>query len=112
MKKREKPSGNRPATYVAESPIHGKGLFADRPFLAGQTVIKIEYKPTRSLRSPYIAHVEHKGKKIRILMTNDAKYVNHDENPNVAWSDDDEFVAIRSIAKGDEITWDYGEDWI
>jgi len=81
-------------------------------FLAGEVVISIEHRPTRGLKSPYIARVQQGRSKKRILMTNDAKYVNHSRQPNVTWSDDDNFVAIRSIAKGDEILWNYGKEWV
>lgn len=39
-----------------------------------------------------------------------AWYLNHSCNPNVGFNNQDDFVAIRNIKKGEELCWDYGYD--
>lgn len=39
-----------------------------------------------------------------------AWYINHSCNPNVGFDNDFNFVAIRTIGLGEELTWDYGFD--
>lgn len=37
-------------------------------------------------------------------------HMNHSCNPNIGFDDKDNFVAMRTIKKGEELTWDYGFD--
>jgi hypothetical protein len=39
-----------------------------------------------------------------------AWHMNHTCNPNVGFNDKDDFVAMRKIKKGEELSWDYGYD--
>src|SRR3989338_2964153 len=39
-----------------------------------------------------------------------AWYMNHSCNPNIGFNDSYDFVAIRNIDEGEELSWDYGYD--
>lgn len=39
-----------------------------------------------------------------------AWHMNHSCNPNVGFNAHDDFVAMRNVKKGEELTWDYGFD--
>ena len=39
-----------------------------------------------------------------------AWYMNHSCNPNVAFNNKYDFIALRKIKKGEELVWDYGYD--
>ncbi|HET7845657.1 MAG TPA: SET domain-containing protein-lysine N-methyltransferase [Xanthomonadales bacterium] len=111
---------------VRQSPIHGRGVFANRAFRAGERII--EY---RGARIPRSEAVERETPGHTFLFTvnehwvidgaergNSARWINHGCEPNCAASvhvdiDGDErrdrvFIeALRSIRRGEELTFDY-----
>lgn len=91
---------------VADSPIHGRGLFATRKISKGSI---IGYCRTRKTLSPgdYTLWLD-KGP---VDVTCRLKYINHHHKPNVAYYDDLSVVALKTIKPGDELLHDYGEDW-
>ena len=101
---------------VGASSVEGLGLFAARPFCAGQRIRQInvvrEVTPTSPLRKELgerADHCDYPNGKIVLLGTPD-RHINHSCDPNayVLYEVDRSFlVARRDIAVGQEITCDY-----
>jgi uncharacterized protein len=101
---------------VRASPIEGLGLFAARPFPAGQRIRQInvlrEVTPASPLREELgerADHCDYPNGKIVLLGYPD-RHVNHSCDPNayVLYEGDRSFLmARRDIAAGEEITVDY-----
>ena len=111
-------------TKIRESPIHGIGLFADEPIKKGTTIWKFapgfdldfSEKDLKNLSGPskeqflkYIYMTKNKG---MILCFDDARFLNHSENPNCEDIDPDDFeegftIAKKDIKTGEELTVNY-----
>ncbi len=101
---------------IRTSSIEGFGVFAVRPFSAGQRIRQInvvrEVTPNSPLREELgerADHCDYPNGKIVLLGTPD-RHVNHSCDPNayVLYKGDRSFlVARRDIAAGQEITCDY-----
>lgn len=98
---------------VKKSPISGRGVFARRKFLAGETVLhwrpKARLSPAEVALLPaaerhYVVKVE---ETVFLLMNQPERYVNHSCRANTAVRDGCD-VAVREIPPGEEITSDYG----
>ena len=112
------------AVSVRKSAIHGRGLFADAPVAAGARIIEyagqkislaegvrrdayynsIGYTLLIKLQTHYID---------ALIGGNEAIYINHSTQPNAEAVEVRGRVyieALRDIAAGDEITFDYGFD--
>ena len=94
--------------YVADSSIHGKGLFAARNISAGEYIGHYESRIVEH-NDTYVLWVEsddgedwvgHDGQ-------NEMRYLNHDPAPN-AEMDALDCYAVSDIPKDTEITIDYG----
>ena len=93
--------------YVKKSGIHGKGLFA-RCYIKKEEIIgSIKFIPTDK-DGPYVLWIESQG----IVVESDLKYINHNSLPNACYCDDLDVVALRDINIDEEITHDYGEEWV
>jgi len=90
-------------TYVAQSPIHGKGLFASRPLKANASLGRLQGMLTED-DGTYVLWL---NKKIGLEITNEFRFINHDSNPNCALTDT-EVVTLRAIEENEELTHDYG----
>ena len=91
---------------VRPSVIHGSGLFATQAIAAGTIIGLLEGRPT-SVDGPHVLWLdEQRG----IEVTNDMRYINHDDEPNACYYDDLTVVALRDIEPGEEITHDYDGD--
>jgi len=93
--------------YVKNSGIHGKGLFAQCDIKKEEIIGTIKYNPT-DVDGPYVLWVEDQG----ILVECDLRYINHNAKPNDCYCEDLDVVAVRDIKKDEEITHDYGDDWV
>ena len=112
-------------TEVRSSGIHGKGVFARRPIAEGERVLEylgeiISWKAAQK-RHPhnpdepnhtFFFHIDDK-RVIDGLNGNSAKWINHACDPNCEAEDDEEagrvFInALRDIAPGEELNYDYG----
>jgi len=93
--------------YVKTSGIHGKGLFAGKTIKVGEVIGRIKYNPTDE-DGPHVLWVNDQG----ILVESDLKYINHSARPNACYCDDLDVVALKKISKDEEITHDYGEEWL
>lgn len=88
--------------YVKKSKIHGKGLFAAKKMSADTIVGYIEGKKT----SEHGDHVLWLSKKKGIEITNEFKYVNHSDDPNIALVYE-EVVTLRAVKTDEELTHNY-----
>jgi uncharacterized protein len=96
---------------VRPSAIHGFGVFARGP-IAKDTRIG-DYEGARvDENDTYVLWVEYDdGEVAGIDGANALRYINHAHAPNAAfWGH--ELYALRDIEAGEEITFDYGEDWV
>lgn len=91
--------------YVADSAIHGKGLFARRRIKAGTVIGRIQGEPTRRDGPHVLWLTPRSGIKVQCVL----KYINHSDAPNAIYYDTREVVALRTIAPHEEITHDYDQ---
>ncbi len=95
---------NNPCSYhVAESSIHGKGVFASRQISKGEILGILKTTPAKTNGSHVLWITE--DHKVRVHCN--LRYVNHSESANSCYYDTLEVVALRDIKKGEEITHDY-----
>src|SRR5436190_18990238 len=100
----------RPLTHVAASST-GRGLFASEPIVAGTRILQfsgpiLTLNETRS-RGPAAANALQIGIDTYMYLDEPGRFVNHSCAPNAAVVDDTRLVAIRPIAAGEEIRFDY-----
>ncbi len=105
---------------LKQSPIHGVGLFAAEHIANGEVVwipsrpLNWEYTQGQFLSLPpqdreVVRHYgySHKNKGVWCFSAEDARYINHSENPNVVRNDKEGVTTLRRIEKGEEILQDY-----
>ena len=93
---------------VANSPIHGKGLFAKQAIKQGDIIGVIKGIRTQENGTHVLWVTEEYA--VRILCK--FKYINHSDEPNVVLYDTLEVCALRDIEAGEEILHDYDSgDW-
>ena len=102
--------------FVADSSVHGKGLFAGESIQCGMVVGKYKSrKVALDTEHPHIIIIydEDTGDVIEQRMgTGDFRFVNHSAHPNLGLVDETlEFVALRAISQGEELLWHYGEEY-
>ena len=98
-----RPSDVSDKVFVAHSHVHGKGLFAARRMKAGTLIARLLGMPTFD-DGIYVLWITDE---LGLELTNDLKYINHDKNPNAAYSDLDVTI-LRDVEAGDELLHDYG----
>lgn len=99
-----------PQVVVKRSPIHGKGLFAGQRFEPGDFIGRYEGPRTKK-NGPYVLWIlDEDGEGYGIDGKNHMRWVNHSSKPNADF-DEDELYAIRVIEPGEEIVFNYGDDW-
>lgn len=89
--------------FVATSAVHGKGLFAATRMKAGTVIARLHGMPTFD-DGIYVLWITDE---LGLELTNDLKYINHDKQPNAAYSDLDVTI-VRDVEAGDELLHDYG----
>jgi len=102
------------------SPIHGIGLFADEPIAAGTVIWRFHPKwdvafteeELAALPAPSREQVDRygyfeEGLGAYVLCGDDARFINHSATPNTTYGTEIETFAVRAIAVGEEITYDY-----
>ena len=94
-------------TYVADSPIHGNGLFARAPIAKGSVIGYLEGRTTDEDGIYVLWLDEQTGFEVSCNL----KYINHADQPNACYYDDRSVVALRNIDAGEEITHNYEADW-
>lgn len=102
-----------PLCYVAESPIHGRGLFARHDIPAG-TWIGHYTGPITKENGMHVLWVEADGDSAEEWIgydgTNELRFMNHAAAPN-GEMDGLDLYASRRIRANEEITIDYGEEF-
>ena len=98
---------DRGLTYVAQSPIHGQGLFARKLIAEGSVIGHLEGEHTVQ-DGIYVLWIDEEN---GFEVSCDLKYINHSEQPNACYYDDKTVVALRDIQAGEEITHNYEADW-
>ena len=93
-----------------KSPIHGTGVFALVKLDQGALVGRYSGAPTM-LDGKYVLWIEgDDGIWEGIDGAGDLRFVNHSRSPNVEF-DGPELYALRDVNPGEELLFDYGEDW-
>ena len=87
---------------VRKSRIHGKGLFSARRIPRG-FVLGICQDTETDEDGMYTLWVDEQGYRVEC----DFRYVNHSDQPNVAYCDDFTLVALETIPRGVELFHDY-----
>ncbi len=112
-------------TYVAQSGIHGTGLFADEPIKAGAIIwrfmdgldvvfdaslLKTLDEPMRNYLDRY-TYPHHSFKDKIILDGDNGRFMNHSAAPNTDFAKVPmtEGYATRNIAQGEELTCNYND---
>ncbi len=90
-------------TYVSDSKIHGKGLFA-RVEIPKNTVMGTIQGKSCKRNGPHVIWL---SKAQGFKVSCDLKYINHAEVPNACYYDDMSVVALRIIKTDEEITHNY-----
>lgn len=110
-KTQAQPSGHteHPLVAVKKSKIHGQGLFARKDIRAGDVIGEVKGKPTK-VDGPYVLWLNNakQGFEVSCIL----RYINHHQEANACYYDDLTVVALKDIKKGEEITHNYGEDWV
>jgi len=95
-------------TFVGDSEIHGKGLFAGSRITAGAVIGWLQVRPAER-DGAYVLWLDEAR---AVEVTCDLKFINHSDRPNACYYDDLSVVALRDIETGEEITHDYAcGDW-
>lgn len=99
-----------PRAVVGASPIHGRGLFAQRA-IAQDEYIGTYRGPRTQKNGTHVLWIwnEKRARWEGIDGVNEMRFLNHSDQPNADWWDT-ELYAVRPIAAGEEITFDYGWD--
>lgn len=95
---------------VRESAIHGKGLVATCSIAVGSVVGELTGEPTQEDGPHVLWLIEDDGSESGLRGTNDLRFVNHADEAN-AHFDGTELIALRNIASGTEITFNYDAAW-
>lgn len=107
--KRLRDAGLREIVYVADSGIHGRGLFAARAIRKGE-YIGTFHGPEARRDGTYVLWVYERGPgdpPVGRSGRNMLRFLNHATGCNAAFAGFD-LYARRAIRRGDEITIDYG----
>ncbi|RJP35416.1 MAG: SET domain-containing protein [Phycisphaerales bacterium] len=98
--------------YVKDSSIHGRGVFAARRIRAGEFigryVSRIVKRDSRYVL--WVADGDH-ARPVGYLGIGKLRFLNHSPWPNAALYGALDFYAIRDVARDEEITFHYGEEW-
>lgn len=107
--------------YIAPSPIQGIGVFAKGTISKGSVVWRLDERfdrlipvelyesqtgPVKSYLDRY-AYPRRSDLNYIVFEADDARYMNHSDDPNCDFSHGDVAHALRDIAMGEELTCDY-----
>ena len=94
---------------VKKSSIHGKGLFAAVKIKRGEYMGSYDGPRVKDNGMHVLWVEENEGKWVGYDGQNMLRYLNHCNEPNAEF-DGRDLYALRTIKKGEEITFDYGEE--
>lgn len=92
------------------SPVHGTGVFATEAIGAGELIGRYEGEPTEQDGTHVLWVESDDGGWEGIEGTGVLRFLNHSRTPNVEF-DGPDLYARRDIAAGEELFFDYGEEW-
>ncbi len=100
-------------------PGKGKGLYAKRPIAKDEFILEytgtlIPTKVADTLNTRYLFDLENGTTIDGSPMSNTARWINHSCDPNCdAYNEDDRIMiyAARDIESGEELTFDYGQEY-
>jgi uncharacterized protein len=103
--------------YVSTSPVHGRGVFAGQRIKKGTYVGTYEGHDNGDVtwnNSRYVIY--HYDDTVEEptswrIGTNEFRFLNHSDDPNLEMDEDYHFWARRTIKKDEELTWYYGEEF-
>ncbi len=92
-----------------ESPTHGTGVFATCAIVEGTFIGSYQGSPT-TVDGTHVLWID-EGHGFRgVDGTGALRFLNHSRTPNV-WFDGRDLYARRDIEPGEELFFDYGEEW-
>ena len=91
---------------VQQSPIHGRGLFATDFIPAGTLLGNLQGYHVKE-DGPHVLWIDGKD---GFSVTNNFKYINHNDQPNAAYYDDLTVMTLRDIYPAEELTHNYRGD--
>src|SRR6185436_12495741 len=108
-------------TYIDKSPVQGIGVFAKRAIAKGTTIWALDQRFDRlietelyeSLTGPVKDYLDRYAYPLRsdpryiVFEADDARYMNHSDDPNCDFGHGDAAYALKDIAPGDEMTCNY-----
>lgn len=102
---------NNPLCYVADSSVHGHGLFARDDIPSGTWIGHYDSVETQQ-NGMHVLWVEgdEEGDWVGYDGNNELRFLNHDNQPN-GEMDGLDLYALRNIRANEEITFDYGEEF-
>ncbi len=93
-----------------QSPIHGTGVFALIKLEQGRLIGRYSGAPTM-IDGKYVLWIEgDDGTWSGVDGVGDLRFLNHSRSPNVEF-DGPDLYTLRDISPGEELLFDYGEDW-
>ncbi|MCC2687623.1 MAG: nuclear protein [Rhizobiaceae bacterium] len=107
--------------FLDKSPIQGLGVFAKRDIGKGTPVWQLDLRfdrliergvyerltgPAKDYLDRY-AYPRRSDPRFIVFEADDARYMNHSDDPNCDFSSEDAAFALRDIAAGEELTCDY-----
>jgi SET domain-containing protein len=108
-------------TYLDKSPIQGIGVYARERIAKGTVIWKLDQRfdrlipvevweaqtgPVKDYLDRY-CYPRRSDPRFIVFEADDARYMNHADEPNCDFSNGDVAHAIRDIEPGDELTCDY-----
>ena len=97
---------------------HGRGVFATRGFAKGELVercptVEVPASEVTGRLGDYVYTSVKEG--VVVLVLGYGMLYNHSDDPNVEYVQERpstiEFLALRTVGPGDELTIDYGDEW-
>ncbi len=109
----------RVKTYIAQSGIHGMGLFAGEPISKGSVIwgfdppVDQRFTPDELKAMPpamktFLSRYAYSDRGTLVLCGDHARFMNHSPKPNCGNDPTRQYtLALRDIAEGEELTDDY-----
>jgi len=105
-------------TYIDKSKISGIGLFAKEDIKKGTVVWRLnpvldillpfeEFFKLDKITRRFLNFYDYDLNRYVVCLGDNARFVNHSSNPNLAYISVTEEIAIKNIKKGKELTEDY-----
>ncbi|NTV01247.1 MAG: SET domain-containing protein [Chlorobiaceae bacterium] len=119
--RRKKTSTARGAVRIGASTVSGRGAFADRAIGAGDIIercpaLEVADKDVGGELLNYVFYGN--AENLRLVAMGYGMLFNHSPQPNVAYYREDSTLgaelvlyALRDIRKGEELFYNYGDDW-